>query len=326
MISYYILRRLLYALPLLMAVNVLTFLLFFVVNSPDDMARMQLGQKHVTEQAIQNWKQQHDYYKPLLWNTDAPASEKFTQTIFYSKSVGLMLFRFGISDSGRNIGADIQERAIPSLALALPTLLIGLVVNICVALLMVLFRRRTFEQVGIIFCVMLMSISSLFYIISGQFLVAKVLKLVPISGYDDGFSMIKFLILPVLIGVFTGIGSGVRWYQTLFLEEAEKDYVRTARAKGLTETQTLFRHVLPNAMIPILTGVVVILPLLFMGSLIMESFFSIPGLGSYTIDAINSQDFAIVRAMVFLGSVLYIFGLLLTDISYTLVDPRVRLT
>ena len=325
MISY-ILRRLLYALPLLMAVNVLTFLLFFVVNSPDDMARMQLGQKHVTEQAIQNWKQQHDYYKPLLWNTDAPASEKFTQTIFYSKSVGLMLFRFGISDSGRNIGADIQERAIPSLALALPTLLIGLVVNICVALLMVLFRRRTFEQVGIIFCVMLMSISSLFYIISGQFLVAKVLKLVPISGYDDGFSMIKFLILPVLIGVFTGIGSGVRWYQTLFLEEAEKDYVRTARAKGLTETQTLFRHVLPNAMIPILTGVVVILPLLFMGSLIMESFFSIPGLGSYTIDAINSQDFAIVRAMVFLGSVLYIFGLLLTDISYTLVDPRVRLT
>ncbi len=325
MISY-ILRRLLYALPLLMAVNVLTFLLFFVVNSPDDMARMQLGQKHVTEQAIQNWKQQHGYDKPLLWNTDAPTSDKFTQTIFYSKSVRLMLFRFGISDSGRNIGADIQERAIPSLALALPTLLIGLVVNVCAALLMVLFRRRTFEQIGIILCVMLMSISSLFYIISGQFLVAKVLKLVPISGYDDGFAMIKFLILPVLIGIFTGIGSGMRWYQTLFLEEVEKDYVRTARAKGLTETQTLFRHVLPNAMIPILTGVVVILPLLFMGSLIMESFFSIPGLGSYTIDAINSQDFAIVRAMVFLGSVLYILGLLLTDISYTLVDPRVRLT
>ena len=260
MISY-ILRRLLYALPLLMAVNVLTFLLFFVVNSPDDMARMQLGQKHVTEQAIQNWKQQHGYDKPLLWNTDAPTSDKFTQTIFYSKSVRLMLFRFGISDSGRNIGADIQERAIPSLALALPTLLIGLVVNVCAALLMVLFRRRTFEQIGIILCVMLMSISSLFYIISGQFLVAKVLKLVPISGYDDGFAMIKFLILPVLIGIFTGIGSGMRWYQTLFLEEVEKDYVRTARAKGLTETQTLFRHVLPNAMIPILTGVVVILPI-----------------------------------------------------------------
>lgn len=324
MISY-ILRRLLYAIPLLIAVNILTFTLFFVVSSPDDMARMQLGQKHVTEKMIQNWKQQHGYDKPLLWNSDVAGSEKITQTIFYTKSVGLMLFNFGMSDSGRNIGADIQERAVPSLALAVPTLLIGLAVNVTAALLMVLFRRSYVERIGIILCVMLMSISSLFYIISGQFLIAKVLKLVPISGYDYGFSAIKFLILPVLIGVFTGIGSGVRWYQTLFLEEAEKDYVRTARAKGLTETQTLFRHVLPNAMIPILTGVVVILPLLFMGSLIMESFFSIPGLGSYTIDAINSQDFAIVRAMVFLGSVLYIFGLLLTDISYTLVDPRVRL-
>ena len=324
MVSY-IIRRLLYALPLLFAVNVLTFTLFFIVNSPDDMARMQLGQKHVTEQAIQNWKQQHGYEKPLLWNSNVEGSEKFTHTIFYTKSIGLMMFNFGMSDSGRNIGADISERAVPSLALALPTLLIGFVVNIVFALLMVLFRRRSIEKFGIILCVILMSISSLFYIISGQFWVAKVLKLVPISGYDDGFAMVKFLILPVIIGVFTGIGSGVRWYQTLFLEEAEKDYVRTARAKGLTETQTLFRHVLPNAMIPILTGVVVILPLLFMGSLIMESFFSIPGLGSYTIDAINSQDFAIVRAMVFLGSVLYIFGLLLTDISYTLVDPRVRL-
>ncbi len=321
----YIIRRLLYALPLLFAVNVLTFTLFFIVNSPDDMARMQLGQKHVTQQAIQNWKQQHGYNQPLLWNPNVDGGEQFTETIFYTKSVGLMLFNFGTSDSGRNIGADIQERAMPSLALALPTLLIGLVVNIVSALFMVLFRRSAIEKTGIILCVMLMSISSLFYIISGQFFIAKVLKLVPISGYDDGLAMIKFLILPVVIGVFTGIGSGVRWYQTLFLEEAEKDYVRTARAKGLTETQTLFRHILPNAMIPILTGVVVILPLLFMGSLIMESFFSIPGLGSYTIDAISSQDFAIVRAMVFLGSVLYIFGLLLTDISYTLVDPRVRL-
>lgn len=321
----YILRRLLYAIPLLFAVNVLTFTLFFVVNSPDDMARMQLGQKHVTQQAVENWKAQHGYNKPLLWNETAQGSEKFTDTIFYNKSVDLLFFNFGTSDSGRNIGADISQRAVPSLALALPTLLIGLAVNVTFALLMVLFRRSMIEKIGIITCVMLMSISSLFYIISGQFLIAKVLKLVPISGYDDGLAMIKFLILPVAIGVCTGTGSGVRWYQTLFLEEAEKDYVRTARAKGLTQTQVLFRHVLPNAMIPILTGVVVILPLLFMGSLIMESFFSIPGLGSYTIDAINSQDFAIVRAMVFLGSVLYILGLLLTDISYTLVDPRVRL-
>jgi peptide/nickel transport system permease protein len=309
-----------------MGVNILTFVLFFIVNSPDDMARMQLGQKHVTEQSITNWKQQHGYNMPLVWNADAEKQEKITQTIFYQKSVGLFLFRFGVSDSGRNIGADIRERMWPSLALALPTLCVGLLVDISFALLMVLFRGTYMERTGIVISVILMSISSLFYIIGGQFLIAKLVKLVPISGYDDGLAAIKFLILPVLIGVFSGVGSGVRWYRTVFLEEVEKDYVRTARAKGLTETQVLFRHVLRNAMIPILTGVVVILPLLFMGSLIMESFFSIPGLGSYTIDAINSQDFAIVRAMVFLGSVLYVIGLLLTDISYTLVDPRVRLS
>jgi peptide/nickel transport system permease protein len=323
---HYIIRRFLYAFPLLMGVNILTFVLFFIVNSPDDMARMQLGQKHVTEQSVNNWKQQHGYDAPLLWNADATGEKKITQTIFYQKSVGLFLFRFGMSDSGRNIGADIQERMWPSLALALPTLCVGLMVDITFALMMVLFRGSYLEHSGIVVCVILMSISSLFYIIGGQFFIAKLLRLVPISGYDDGLSAIKFLVLPVLIGVCSGIGSGVRWYRTLFLEEVEKDYVRTARAKGLTETQVLFRHVLRNALIPILTGVVVILPLLFMGSLIMESFFSIPGLGSYTIDAINSQDFAIVRAMVFLGSVLYVIGLLLTDISYTLVDPRVRLS
>ncbi|NOT83945.1 MAG: ABC transporter permease [Methylococcaceae bacterium] len=322
----YILRRCLYALPLLMGVNILTFVLFFIVNSPEDMARMQLGQKHVTPAAIQNWKQQHGYDLPLLWNDTQDNSKKLTETIFYQKSVGLFLLDFGVSDSGRDMSTDIKQRMWPSLALALPSLILGLTVNICVALMMVLFRNTYLELGSMVLCVMLMSISSLFYIIGGQFYIGKVLKLVPISGYTDGFEALKFMVLPVIIGVVSGIGSGARWYRTLFLEETEKDYVRTARAKGLSETQVLFKHVLKNAMIPILTGVVVVLPLLFMGSLIMESFFSIPGLGSYTIDAINSQDFAIVRAMVFLGSLLYIIGLLLTDISYTLVDPRVTLS
>jgi peptide/nickel transport system permease protein len=321
---YYIIRRFLYALPVLMGVNILTFVLFFVVNSPDDMARMQLGQKHITQQAVDNWKQQRGYDLPLLWNDNA--DNPLTETIFYQKSVHLFVFDFGMSDSGRNIGADIKQRMWPSLAVALPSLIVGLLVNISFALMMVLFRNSYLEKLSIILCIMLMSISSLFYIIGGQFLLSKVLLLVPISGYDSGINGIKFLILPVFIAVISGIGSGARWYRTLFLEEVEKDYVRTARAKGLTETQVLFRHVLKNAMLPILTGVVVVLPLLFMGSLLTESFFSIPGLGSYVIDAINRQDFAIVRSMVFLGSVLYILGLLLTDISYTLVDPRVRLS
>lgn len=198
---YYIIRRCLYALPLLMGVNILTFVLFFIVNSPDDMARMQLGQKHVTEESITNWKQQHGYDMPLVWNADAE-KQKITQTIFYQKSVGLFLFRFGVSDSGRNIGADIRERMWPSLALALPTLCVGLIVDISFALLMVLFRGTYMERTGIVICVILMSISSLFYIIGGQFLIAKLVKIVPISGYDDGLAAIKFLILPVLIGVF----------------------------------------------------------------------------------------------------------------------------
>jgi len=321
----YILRRLLYALPLLLGVNILTFMLFFVVNSPDDMARMQLGQKHITEQAVTNWKQQRGYDLPLLINSEVSGLAKVKQTIFYQKSLSLFSFNFGISDSGRNIGQDIQQRMWPSLAVALPSLILGLLLNISVALMMVFFRQTYLELSSIILCVVIMSISSLFYIIGGQFIIGKLLMLVPISGYDTGMNAAKFLVLPVIISVVSGVGSGARWYRSLFLEEIEQDYVRTARAKGLTETQVLFKHVLQNAMIPILTGVVVILPLLFMGSLITESFFSIPGLGSYTIDAINSQDFAIVRAMVFLGSVLYIIGLLLTDISYTLVDPRVSL-
>lgn len=322
----YIIRRLLYAVPLLIGVNLLTFLLFFVVNSPDDMARMQLGQKHVTQEAVEKWKHERGYDLPLFWNGQASGADKLGQTIFYQKSVNLMLFRFGQSDTGRNISNDILERMGPSLAISVPSALVGVTLNIALALLVVFFRQTYLEFWGLVLCVTLMSISSLFYIIAGQYVVAKLLQLVPISGYDGGFNAFKFLLLPVLIGVASGIGSGVRWYRTLFLEEIEKDYVRTARAKGMTEAQVLFRHVLRNALIPILTGVVVLIPFLFMGSLLTESFFSIPGLGSYTIDAISRQDFAIVRSMVYLGSVLYVAGLLLTDISYTLVDPRIRLS
>jgi peptide/nickel transport system permease protein len=321
----YLIRRILYAVPLLVGVNIITFVLFFVVNSPDDMARMHLGQKHVTAEAIAKWKTERGYDLPLFKNAKAEGLGQFTETIFYQKSVGLFLFRFGRADNGEDIGADISQRMWPSLAIATPSLLVGLLVHISLALLLVFFRMTYVEFWGVALAVALMSISSMFYIIGGQFLIGKLLQLTPISGYDLGLNSLKFLLLPVIISVIAGIGSGVRWYRTLFLEEVEKDYVRTARAKGLSETYVLFTHVLKNAMIPILTGVVVVLPLLFIGSLITESFFSIPGLGSYTIDAINKQDFAIVRAMVFLGSALYILGLLLTDISYTLVDPRVRL-
>jgi peptide/nickel transport system permease protein len=320
----YLVRRLLYAIPILIGVNLLTFALFFVVNSPDDMARMQLGVKRVTPEAIQKWKAERGYDKPLLFNAQADGAGKLTETIFFDKSARMFVFDFGRAEDGRDIATEIKTRALPSLAIALPVFILGLYVTICFALLLVFFRATYLDIWGVVLCVAAMSISSLFYIIGGQYVISKVWRLVPISGYGIGLDAVKFLILPVLIGILSGLGSGGRWYRTIFLEEIHRDYVRTARAKGLSEIAVLFRHVLRNAMIPILTGVVVVIPLLFMGSLLTESFFGIPGLGSYTIDAINAQDFAVVRAMVFIGSFLYIVGLILTDLSYVWVDPRIR--
>jgi peptide/nickel transport system permease protein len=321
----YIIRRVAYAVPILVGVNLLTFLLFFVVNTPEDMARMQLGVRRVTAEAVEKWKAERGYDKPMLYNGSAQGLDRVTDTIFYEKSVRLFAFDFGNADDGRSIRHEILTRMWPSLALQLPVFLVGLAVNISFALLMAFFRATYLDFWGVVLCVGMMSISGLFYIIGGQYLFSKVWNLVPISGYASGWDALKFVALPVAVGVVSGIGSGSRWYRTIFLEEMGKDYVRTARAKGLAETAVMFKHVLKNGMIPILTGAVVVIPTLFMGALITESFFGIPGLGSYTIDAIQSQDFSVVRSMVFLGSVLYILGLLLTDISYTLVDPRVRL-
>ena len=320
----YLVRRLLYAIPILIGVNLITFALFFVVNTPDDMARMQLGVKRVTPEAIANWKAERGYDKPLFVNGEAVGSGKLTETIFFTKSARLFVGDFGRAEDGREILREIRTRMGPSLAIALPTFVLGLFVTVSFALLLAFFRATPLDFWGVVLCVAMMSISGLFYIIGGQFLISKLWRLAPISGYSAGLDAWKFLILPVVIGVISGIGSSTRWYRTIFLEEINKDYVRTARAKGLSELTVLFRHVLRNALIPILTGVVVVIPLLFMGSLLTESFFGIPGLGSYTIDAIQAQDFSVVRAMVFIGSVLYIAGLILTDISYTLVDPRIR--
>lgn len=321
----YLIRRLLYALPILIGVNVITFALFFVVNTPDDMARMQLGVKRVTPEAIEKWKAERGYDKPLFWNASAQGMDKLTDTIFFTKSVKMFALDFGRADDGRDIAREIGLRMGPSLAVAVPVFVLGLFAAISFALLLVYFRATYLDFAGVVLCVAMMSISGLFYIIGGQWLVAKVWRLVPISGYAEGLSAAKFIILPVIVSVLAGIGASARWYRTIFLEEYTRDYVRTARAKGLAERLVLFRHVLRNALIPILTGAVVVIPTLFMGSLLIEAFFGIPGLGSYTIDAINAQDFAVVRAMVFIGSALYIIGLLLTDISYTLADPRIRL-
>jgi len=435
----YIVRRVLYAVPILVGVNLITFLLFFFVNTPEDMARVHLGTKRITAEEISRWKRLREYHLPYFYNDgwteagvrqvsgepaeltlpvraegsyrirvevsvpvsgktlriepradpatdiepsvpleggawtadlgaagprvyelrvrtrdpddpthplrlvmtpsrEAPmtvvrvdvleeltALERVTETIFWKKSVKFLAFRFGKSDDGRDIGTEIRRRILPSVAVTVPIFLIGIFVNITVAMTFALYRGTYLDFWGVIASVILLSISILFFVIGGQWLLGTALRLVPVSGYDTGVYALKFVVMPVAIGVLGGIGSGVRWYRTIFLEEMEKDYVRTARAKGLPESVVLFKHALKNALIPILTGVVVTIPFLFIGSLVLESFFSIPGMGSFTLEAIQRQDFAIVQAMVFLGSALYIVGLILTDISYTLADPRIRL-
>ncbi len=321
----YILQRVLYAIPILLGVNIITFLLFFTINSPDDMARAHLGDRHIQQAEVDNWKASHGYDKPLFINYDAQGVKKISQTLLFEKSLRLFMFDFGYSYGDRDIKADVKERMWPSLAIAVPALLIGLLVNITFAMLMAFFRASHIDTLGVVICLAMMSISTLFYIIAGQYLISKMLHWVPISGYSDGLGAWKFIILPVIVGIISGLGAGARWYRTLYLEEMGKDYVRTARAKGLSDGVVLFKHVFKNALIPILTGVVVLIPLLLIGSLLLESFFAIPGLGTYMIDAIAQQDFPIVRAMVFLGALLYIAGLILTDISYTWVDPRVRI-
>ncbi len=320
----YVLRRLLYGVLILIGVNLFTFILFFAVNTPDDMARLAIGGQRTSQDAIDKWKADRGYDKPLFLNNAQSGIERYTDTVFYQRSVPLLAMAFGASDAGRDIGREIKTRMWPSLALALPSFLLGLFASIVFSLTLVFFRATRLDFWGVVVCVILLSISSLFYIIAGQWLFAKLWQLVPYSGYADGLGSVKFLALPVLVAVISRLGPEARFYRSIFLEEIGKDYVRTARAKGLSETLVLFRHVLRNALLPILTSTVSAIPLLFMGSLIAESFFGIPGLGSYTIDAINAQDFSIVRAMVFLGSVLYILGLILADISYTLADPRVR--
>ena len=245
----YLMRRIAYGVLILFGVNLLTFVLFFAVNTPDDMARLNLGGRRVTADAIESWKAARGLDKPLFFNGEKEGAEKLTDTIFFEKSVPLLVLDFGRSDSGRDIGYEISTRMWPSLALALPTFVLGLIVMVSWSLLVVFFRRTKVEAAAIGLSVFLMSISGLFYIIVGQWLFSKVMQIAPVSGWTDGPGMIAFLVLPVLIALFSRLGSDTLLYRAMFLEEMGRDYVRTARSKGLTEGEVLRRHVLRNALV-----------------------------------------------------------------------------
>ena len=323
----YLVRRSLYGLLILIGVNFATFFLFFTVNTPDDMARMNIGGKRVTQELIDNWKAERGYDKPLYWNATKAGAEQLTSTIFWERSVSLFSLEFGRADSesAGDIGAEVARRMSVSIQLALPIFVLQVIASVSFALLLTMFRHTRLDLAGVVLCVVMLSISALFYIIVGQFTFARVLKLVPSSGYTGGLDLIRFLILPVILSALARLGAEARLYRAMLIEEIGKDYVRTARAKGLAEGAVMFRHVLRNALIPILTSAGGYLPYVFMGSLVFESFFGIPGLGAYVIEAIGKQDFAIVRTMVFVGSWLYIVSFMLIDIAYTWADPRVRL-
>jgi peptide/nickel transport system permease protein len=315
----YVIRRLGYGALVVLGVLFFLFVLFFAVTTPDDIARRALGDK-VLPEVIEQWKVNHGYDKPL-WPWQA------ADNLLFSHYVQMLSFDFGRSDADDvEISRRLLEGMGPSLSLTVPMFGLGLGAGVLLALFVAFFRETYIDRMGVFLSVLGMSVSILLYIIAAQYLIAKLLRWFPISGFDPDPAMTaRFLALPVLVGVLSGVGSDVRFYRTVFVEEASRDYVRTARAKGASEMRVMLRHVFRNGLIPILTRVVLAIPFLFMGALLTESFFGIPGLGSLTVDAIRGNDFATLRVVVFVGSLLFVLGQIATDVSYAFADPRVRL-
>ena len=317
----YIVRRTAYGFGVVLGVLLLLFALFFLYAEPIEMARRAVGEKAPPE-VLEQWVANHGYDKPTWWNSDSPGD-----TMLADHFRRMLTFDFGRSDADDSpILERIRTGMGPSLSLTLPIFTLGLLLGVGLSLFVAYFRETYIDRMGVVLCVLGMSLSILLYIIGGQYLIGKTLRWFPISGFDASPSvMLRFLALPVLVGLAEGLGGSILFYRTVFIEETGRDYVRTARAKGCGDGRIMARHVLHNAMIPILTRVVVSIPFLFTGSLLLESFFGIPGLGSMMVDAIHGNDFATLRAMVYIGALLFIAAQILTDIAYTLVDPRVRL-
>lgn len=307
----YILRRLLYLIPVLLGVCGLIFILFNVVAG--DPTHLLLG-KHASVQDMADLREQLGLNKSLMAQYFDIVKSAFT-------------FDFGRSWSTKQqISSMILNGAIPSLTLALPAFFLATLTSIIFAVIVAFYRGKGIDLFIRISCIAMMSISSLVYILIFQYLLAYKWGLFEISGYEYGFpNFLYYVLLPIIIWVILSLGPDIRFYRTVILDELYQDYVRTARAKGLSESSIMFKHVLRNAMIPIVTYTVIQLPFLLLGSLLLESFFSIPGLGSMIINALNSSDFPVLKAMSILSAIAYILFTLIQDIVYTVVDPRVKL-
>jgi len=317
----YLVRRTAFGFATLLGVLGLLFALFFLTASPEDMARRAMGER-VPGEVIEQWIANHGYDRPLFWNPEAPLD-----TLFVDHYRRMLLLDFGRSDADEAPIAERLRRGLgPTLSLTLPILLLGLLLALTLSLLVAYFRETYIDRAGVSLCVLGMSLSILLYIIGGQYLLGRLLRWFPISGFDPSPEVLaRFVALPALVGILAHLGADVRFYRTALLEETGRDYVRTARAKGAGDLRIMVRHVLPNALIPILSRVTLVIPFLFTGSILLESFFGIPGLGSLTVTAIKDNDFSTLRAVVFIGALIFIAAQILADVAYTLVDPRVRL-
>ena len=307
----YVLRRLLYVIPVLLGVCFIIFIIFNVV-APDP-AFILLGRHATLEQIAQ-------LHREL--GIDRPFWEQYLQIV---KSA--FTFDFGFSwSSKQQIWEMIKAGAGPSLSITIPLFIIVNILTISVALLVSFYRGKFIDKFVLLLSISMMSISSLAYILFGQWFFAYKLGWFEISGYEAGFPhFIPYVILPVLIYVAISWGPDTRFYRSIILDEVYQDYVRTARAKGISELRIMFKHVLKNAMVPILTYVIIQIPYLILGLLLAEAFFSIPGLGGITIKAINTSDFPVIKAMTILSAVGFITFGVITDVLYTVVDPRMRL-
>jgi peptide/nickel transport system permease protein len=283
-------------------------------------------------QALRKLKATFSATPPVIRTGDAPLEVRSvklrrltgnpfdSQLFFYFKQLARL--DFGVSHStNQRVSRLLVDGIVPSLMLTVPIFIIGLITSVALALFCAFWRDTWVDRFFVIFSVALMSINYLVYIVAGQYFLGFKLGWFPVWGFED----VRYLALPVLIGVISGLGANLRFYRTIMLDEVHRDYVRTARAKGVGRARVLFRHVLKNAMIPIITNVVIAIPFLYTGSLLLESFFGIPGLGYLGINAINSSDVDVVRAIVLIGAFMFVIANLLTDICYALVDPRVKL-
>jgi peptide/nickel transport system permease protein len=322
----YLVRRIAYGVLILVGVNFFTFFLFFNVNTPDDMARLNIGGKRVTQEQIEKWKAERGYDRPLYWNAKEEGAAKLTRTVLWERSVSLFALDFGRSDSARSvdIGHEIKTRMWVSLQLAVPLFILQVIASTAFALLLVFFRHTRIDFWGVVLCVLMLSISALFYIIVGQFFFSRTLHLVPISGYAAGFDAVKFLLMPIGLSLLARLGTEARLYRAMFLEETGKDYVRTARAKGLPPGRVIGLHALRNALIPVVTVIGLLIGTLFGGAILTETIFAWPGVGKWLVDSISRRDYPSVQGGIVLIATIVMLVNLGVDLLYGLINPRIR--